>query len=838
AEIYRAKEHLRLLFRLFRSEPKSEKRNELLLQLNALTSCQAICGPRPAYDNSVVEAFRQWPNLHRLPITISTNMAPGADTLAAEVALEDEFASKQFFLKAILPYPSDLYVGQASTYNSKQRDGTPDPANEANQQKFQELLQRIGESNQQVVRRCEEESLSDEEFYSKCKSELDNDDSSARRSRYYAAGEYIATNSLVMVAFWDSDFDRDTENGTGALVFTRRFGPRSNVLPTTAGIGLPHGGPLVHIPVRRLKNQTMINLPVESPFIRVLHPFAYTPDIKQGRTISGKDLAHISDAESQISGLRVLNRILETLMWFYRLDQPSLSEVSSEISSRFTSALHSSMAQGGSDQFRSLCSHLQARKTATKAQYKLEPRNRRTLRRMFLSVAVAAILFHLFAEWHPQKEMHGQLHHSTTVVEDNPLEPYDIENAVQKSWIRPLIGVCSAIAVGLGVWTYLRAKRTRDRDHSDDLRALAEGLRVQFYWNITGVGKSAPANYSLRQRSELDWIRSVIQGTSAPYDQWTRWFDKLATMTQVRLLEACLQGWIIDQENYFNSASEKKHQELHFWHRSGVLIALSGVATGACLVFLNLLGHRLDLLQQHFEYAVVFIPVFGSVAFAIASTIRESRATQHSSANPFRNWFSSSVFHVVSFMLPYEDEHTSGESKSLSIQNFFIGLPTILLIAYLGMVAVAGIARFSVEIPDAFTLSSVLAGAFLLVGGLMIAWAEKQQLSETGYQFNTMATLFRCARIQFEKHLNDLRSLDKALQRIELEISKLAGHATETDEQLGKLKEDREEFEKKRTRKAREIQDFIFELGREALDENAEWLILHRARPLEPVMAG
>jgi hypothetical protein len=35
-----------------------------------------------------------------------------------------------------------------------------------------------------------------------------------------------------------------------------------------------------------------------------------------------------------------------------------------------------------------------------------------------------------------------------------------------------------------------------------------------------------------------------------------------------------------------------------------------------------------------------------------------------------------------------------------------------------------------------------------------------------------------------------------------------------------------------------EIQDFLYALGKEALDENAEWLILHRARPLEPVMAG
>ena len=34
------------------------------------------------------------------------------------------------------------------------------------------------------------------------------------------------------------------------------------------------------------------------------------------------------------------------------------------------------------------------------------------------------------------------------------------------------------------------------------------------------------------------------------------------------------------------------------------------------------------------------------------------------------------------------------------------------------------------------------------------------------------------------------------------------------------------------------LQQLIRDVGLQALDENAEWLILHRSRPLEPVMAG
>jgi hypothetical protein len=41
-----------------------------------------------------------------------------------------------------------------------------------------------------------------------------------------------------------------------------------------------------------------------------------------------------------------------------------------------------------------------------------------------------------------------------------------------------------------------------------------------------------------------------------------------------------------------------------------------------------------------------------------------------------------------------------------------------------------------------------------------------------------------------------------------------------------------------RHRLVAEVQDILYQVGCEALSENAEWLILHRARPLELFMAG
>jgi hypothetical protein len=91
---------------------------------------------------------------------------------------------------------------------------------------------------------------------------------------------------------------------------------------------------------------------------------------------------------------------------------------------------------------------------------------------------------------------------------------------------------------------------------------------------------------------------------------------------------------------------------------------------------------------------------------------------------------------------------------------------------------------------------------------MAVAWTEKKLHSELAYQYHTMLSLFENASVRISRQIQRLASIDPANNR------------TEYDQKL------------------HEIQAAILKLGMEALDENAEWLILHRARPLEPVMAG
>jgi hypothetical protein len=123
-------------------------------------------------------------------------------------------------------------------------------------------------------------------------------------------------------------------------------------------------------------------------------------------------------------------------------------------------------------------------------------------------------------------------------------------------------------------------------------------------------------------------------------------------------------------------------------------------------------------------------------------------------------------------------------------------------------------------IPDIANLGIILGGWFLLGGAMAVAWTEKNFYSEHAYDYHTMESLFQHATFRIQSDLDKLGSL--------------AAFLAQPRPDLADLNERHQEFDAG----VAEVQEFLYSLGKEALDENAEWLFLHRSRPLEPVMAG
>ena len=146
--------------------------------------------------------------------------------------------------------------------------------------------------------------------------------------------------------------------------------------------------------------------------------------------------------------------------------------------------------------------------------------------------------------------------------------------------------------------------------------------------------------------------------------------------------------------------------------------------------------------------------------------------------------------------------------EETSLKNFFRFLCPAVGIAFIFFGLVLLISLISVQLPGPIDLAIIATGVLLLGGALIVALAEKKLLSEHAYQYNAAARLFSSARIRLEDYLSDMR------EGIKNNDKDAIYHAREN------------------------LHDLLYALGKEALDENSEWLILHRSRPIEPVMAA
>lgn len=132
----------------------------------------------------------------------------------------------------------------------------------------------------------------------------------------------------------------------------------------------------------------------------------------------------------------------------------------------------------------------------------------------------------------------------------------------------------SAVA-GLYLWQRRRDAQGRYLDY----RALAEGLRVQFYWRVAGLRDNAASNYLRKQLDELRWIREALRGANA-----------VPPSRQPRL-DLVMNCWVQGQARYYrNRARTQRSRISRVEHLSSLCLATGLLATAALVIFWNRLA--------------------------------------------------------------------------------------------------------------------------------------------------------------------------------------------------------------------------------------------------------
>lgn len=172
---------------------------------------------------------------------------------------------------------------------------------------------------------------------------------------------------------------------------------------------------------------------------------------------------------------------------------------------------------------------------------------------------------------------------------------------------------------GLAFLWHKQAKKRNYQNKHLDYRALAEGLRVQFFWKLAGIEEDVSEHYLRKERTELEWIRNAIHACNIPVTNEDTVGNNLNKKTAYALVR---QYWIDSQQSYFEKAT-KRDQEKIDGHDSYMKFFLAaGFCIAAILIgndlYQRIIHEELDLTGPLDSILMIIIHVAPAIAAALA----------------------------------------------------------------------------------------------------------------------------------------------------------------------------------------------------------------------------
>lgn len=153
------------------------------------------------------------------------------------------------------------------------------------------------------------------------------------------------------------------------------------------------------------------------------------------------------------------------------------------------------------------------------------------------------------------------------------------------------------VACLAGAWlVFLVAKKRDLRTKYLDYRALAEGLRVQFFWRLAALPAFPADHYLRKQRSELDWIRHALRAVeilNPPAGEPSR-------------LPAAREHWLESEARYFAAAAKGHDAKDRRVKRISAALFVVALALAFLKPFLDS-AHPLVILVGLFPLTAAFV---------------------------------------------------------------------------------------------------------------------------------------------------------------------------------------------------------------------------------------
>ena len=473
----------------------------------------------PELEKNVEAIFKEIKNKYKgkgkyqyPPIKILSPLAEGADRLVARIGLLAGLAEVK--LAAILPMPKEEYEKDFDTAGSKRE--------------FADLLEKaedvfelpfIEGNTLEMVQRCKE----------------------SRDKQYALAGAYIAAHSQILIALWDG---RATGK-TAEVVRAKLEGIPAPSAPPESPLDILDNGPVYHVFTRRKNTQTEIaayNHEPEIPCLLhvkgnwdVLYPIIWNTD-KHGLHESAKDKS--SDNKPEDAAERYYDGVLKRISEFNRdimkncKDEDTLKKSISYVmpeseQGKLSPGLRKILAcYGYAD---TLALHYQKITTDV-------------LKRLLITAVASFFFFDIFDQF----------------------------------WAKAYILALFPIIMGIGYLFYKIAVKKDYENKYYDYRALAEGLRVQFFWKLMHSKENTYDHYLRKYRGEMDWIFQTIRNVCMNANQEISQNPSACKKVDLEIIQ---RHWVKDQETFFVEKVPEKEQKIRWQERITLWFFCAAMAT-------------------------------------------------------------------------------------------------------------------------------------------------------------------------------------------------------------------------------------------------------------------
>jgi hypothetical protein len=383
------------------------------------------------------------------------------------------------------------------------------------------------------------------------------------RDRQYAqVGAYIVRYSQILIALWNGT-DTGLEGGTAQIVGFKLNGIAEPYAPPHNPLDAIDTGPVYHLVTPRQKNQQLPD-----------RPFSWRIKFPDG----GQGAAALRQANDRmLSHLNAYNRDLRRLA----------KKLAAKIEENKSYVMPAEKQQALSPAARTIFEQYGIADTLA---IHFQNWRKWTLRMLFVLALLAVVSFEVYA------------------------------HLLSRPWVLALY----PLTLGAALLLYFLARR-KDFHHKHlDYRALAEGLRVQLFWELSGLPDEAADHYLRKQRTELDWIRNAIRSCRVAAmqacDAHVPPIPSAAMMPSdfQPLTELTLEHWVKDQEKYFAKVTGRDHLKLRRHELAANYLFGFGLVFAIAVTFLHSRFGHVETYAHLHHWLIVIMGTAPAIAAAMS----------------------------------------------------------------------------------------------------------------------------------------------------------------------------------------------------------------------------